>query len=71
MSPKMATALAVVLVLIIFGGRFIKIVPPGHVGVAVLFGQGQRGQGSNKLHLRRRGAFLVHQVPLGTDTPHT
>ena len=41
MSPKMATALAVVLVLIIFGGRFIKIVPPGHVGVAVLFGQVQ------------------------------
>ena len=41
MSPKMATGLALALVLIIFGGRFIKIIPPGHVGVAVLFGQVQ------------------------------
>lgn len=41
MSPKMATALAVALVLIIFGGRFIRIIPPGHVGVAVLFGSVQ------------------------------
>jgi len=37
----MATALAVALVLIIFGGRFIRIIPPGHVGVAVLFGSVQ------------------------------
>ena len=41
MNPRMATGLAVVLVLIIFGGRFIKVIPPGHVGVAVLFGSVQ------------------------------
>ena len=41
MNPRMAAGLAVVLALIIFGGRFIKIIPPGHVGVAVLFGSVQ------------------------------
>jgi regulator of protease activity HflC (stomatin/prohibitin superfamily) len=29
------------LILIIFGGRFIKVIPPGHVGVAILFGSVQ------------------------------
>ena len=41
MNPRLATGLAVVLILVIFGGRFIRVIPPGHVGVAVLFGQVQ------------------------------
>ncbi len=40
-NPRLATGLAVILILIIFGGRFIRIIPPGHVGVAVLFGSVQ------------------------------
>jgi hypothetical protein len=41
MNPRLATGLAVVLILVIFGGRFIRVIPPGHEGVAVLFGQVQ------------------------------
>jgi regulator of protease activity HflC (stomatin/prohibitin superfamily) len=41
MNPRLATGLAVLLILIIFGGRFIKVIPPGHVGVAILFGSVQ------------------------------
>jgi regulator of protease activity HflC (stomatin/prohibitin superfamily) len=41
MNPRLATGLAVILILIIFGGRFVRIIPPGHVGVAVLFGSVQ------------------------------
>lgn len=41
MNPRLATGLAILLILIIFGGRFVRIIPPGHVGVAVLFGDVQ------------------------------
>ncbi len=41
MNPRLATGLAVLLILIIFGGRFIRVIPPGHVGVAILFGSVQ------------------------------
>lgn len=41
MSPRLATGLALLLILIIFGQRFVRIIPPGSTGVAVLFGSVQ------------------------------
>jgi len=41
MNPRLAVGLGAILVLIIFGGRFVRVIPPGHVGVAVLFGSVQ------------------------------
>jgi regulator of protease activity HflC (stomatin/prohibitin superfamily) len=32
---------AAILIVLIFGGRFLKSIPPGHVGVATLFGEVQ------------------------------
>jgi len=51
MNPRLATGLAVLLILIIFGGRFIRIIPPGHVGVAVLFGSVQDHPYSEGFHI--------------------
>ena len=51
MNPRLATGLAVLLILIIFGGRFIRIIPPGHVGVAVLFGCVQDHPYSDGFHI--------------------
>ena len=41
MSPRLGVALAIGLVLVVFGGRFFRLIPPGHVGVAVFFGKVQ------------------------------
>ncbi len=41
MNPRLVIILAAALVLILFGGRFIRVIPPGHVAVSVLFGNVQ------------------------------
>jgi regulator of protease activity HflC (stomatin/prohibitin superfamily) len=41
MNPKFGVIGAAILLVIILGGRFVKTIPPGHVGVATLFGQVQ------------------------------
>lgn len=41
MSPRILVAVAVALLLLVFGGRFVKTVPAGHVSVATLFGRVQ------------------------------
>ena len=51
MNPRLASILAVALILIIFGGRFVRIIQPGHVGVAVLFGNVQDEPVSSGLHI--------------------
>jgi prohibitin 1 len=38
MSPRIIGAVVVALLLLVFGGRFVKTVPAGHVAVATLFG---------------------------------
>lgn len=38
MNPRLASIAIVVLVVLVFGGRFVKTVPPGFVSVATLFG---------------------------------
>ncbi len=40
-NPKLIGTGIIVLLLLIFGGRFVKTVGPGHVGVATLFGEVQ------------------------------
>ena len=39
MNTRLGIVGVVVLVVLVFGGRFVKTVPPGHVGVATLFGE--------------------------------
>ena len=39
MNPRLASIAIVVLVALVFGGRFVKTVPPGFVSVATLFGE--------------------------------
>jgi regulator of protease activity HflC (stomatin/prohibitin superfamily) len=39
MNPKLTAAAIVALLLVVFGQRFVKTVPPGHVAVAILFGE--------------------------------
>lgn len=41
MNPRLGAALALGLALVIFGGRFVQLIPPGHVGVAIFFGSVQ------------------------------
>ena len=41
MNPKLIAIGVVGLVVLVFGGRFFKQIPPGHVGVATLFGDVQ------------------------------
>ena len=41
MNTRLGVIGVVILVLIVFGGRFVKTIPPGHVGVATLFGEVQ------------------------------
>ena len=41
MNARLGVIGVLVLVVIVFGGRFVKTVPPGHVGVATLFGEVQ------------------------------
>jgi len=42
MNPKLTGVFVVVLFILFFGGRFVKTIPPGHVGVAALFGSVQK-----------------------------
>jgi regulator of protease activity HflC (stomatin/prohibitin superfamily) len=51
MNARTAVIAVVVLVVLMFGGRFIKTIPPGHVGVAVLFGQVQAEAYPEGLHV--------------------
>jgi regulator of protease activity HflC (stomatin/prohibitin superfamily) len=39
MNPRFASVAIVALVILVFGGRFVKTVPPGHAGIATLFGE--------------------------------
>ena len=39
MNPKLAAVAVVAILVLFFGQRFIKTVPPGHVSVGVLFGE--------------------------------
>ena len=39
LNPRLIAIGVVALIVLVFGGRFVKTVPPGHVGVAVLFGE--------------------------------
>ncbi len=41
MNTKLGVIGVAVLIVIVFGGRFVKTIPPGHVGVATLFGEVQ------------------------------
>ena len=51
MSPRITIIVAVVLLVLMFGQRFIKIVPPGHVSVPILFGQVQKTPKPAGLHI--------------------
>ena len=50
MNPRLASIAIVVLVVLVFGGRFIKTVPPGFVSVATLFGEVMDKPFSEGLH---------------------
>lgn len=39
MNPKLTAIAVVAVALLFFGGRFVQTVPPGHVAVAILFGE--------------------------------
>jgi len=39
MNPKLAAVAVVIVLIFFFGQRFVKTVPPGHVAVAILFGE--------------------------------
>ena len=39
MNTRLGVIGVAILVLIVFGGRFVQTIPPGHVGVATLFGE--------------------------------
>ncbi|MEE2673266.1 MAG: SPFH domain-containing protein [Myxococcota bacterium] len=41
----------VVMIVLVFGGRFLKTVPPGHVGVAALFGEVMPNEFGEGLHI--------------------
>jgi regulator of protease activity HflC (stomatin/prohibitin superfamily) len=41
MNARLGVIGVVVMVVLVFGGRFVKTIPPGHVGVATLFGEVQ------------------------------
>jgi len=41
MNARLGVIAVAVMIVLIFGGRFVKSVPPGHVGVATLFGEVQ------------------------------
>jgi regulator of protease activity HflC (stomatin/prohibitin superfamily) len=51
MNPKFASIAIIALVVLVFGGRFVKTVPPGHVGVATLFGEVNDKPFSEGLHV--------------------
>ena len=41
MNTRLGAIGVVILLVLVFGGRFVKTIPPGHVGVATLFGEVQ------------------------------
>lgn len=51
MNPKIAVALIGVLLVLMFGQRFLHSVPAGHVGVAILFGEVQPEAYPEGLHI--------------------
>ena len=51
MNPKLASVAIVVLLLLMFGQRFLHSVPAGHVGVAILFGEVQPVPYPEGLHI--------------------
>ena len=51
MNPKLTAVAIVALLLVVFGQRFIKTVPPGHVAVAILFGEVMDKPFEEGLHL--------------------
>ena len=51
MNAKLGIVGVVVMIILVFGGRFLKTVPPGHVGVATLFGEVQPNAFPEGLHV--------------------
>ncbi len=49
-NPKFIAIGVVGLIILVFGGRFFKQIPPGHVGVATLFGDVQEKPSPEGLH---------------------
>jgi len=50
MNARLGIIAVAVMIVLIFGGRFVKTIPPGHVGVATLFGEVQESPYSEGLH---------------------
>lgn len=51
MNPKLTAIAVVAVALLFFGGRFVQTVPPGHVAVAILFGEVQEVPYPEGLHI--------------------
>jgi regulator of protease activity HflC (stomatin/prohibitin superfamily) len=50
MNARLGIVGVVVMIVVVFGGRFVTTVPPGHVGVATLFGEVQPDAFPEGLH---------------------
>ena len=51
MNTRLGIVGVVVMIVLVFGGRFLKTVPPGHVGVAALFGEVMPNEYGEGLHI--------------------
>ena len=51
MNARLGVIGVAVMIVLVFGGRFVKTVPPGHVGVATLFGEVQEPSFAEGLHV--------------------
>ena len=51
MNARLGIIGVVVMAIVVFGGRFVKTVPPGHVGVATLFGEVMPQEFGEGLHI--------------------
>ena len=51
MNARLGVVAVAVMIVLIFGGRFVKSVPPGHVGVAAFFGQVQPSPYPEGIHV--------------------
>lgn len=51
MNTRLGMVGVVVMIVLVFGGRFLKTVPPGHVGVAALFGEVMPNEFGEGLHI--------------------
>ncbi len=51
MNSRLGIVGVVVMIVLVFGGRFLKTVPPGHVGVAALFGEVMPNEYGEGLHI--------------------